>query len=209
MIGLEKVIQVFNLNANQIAKKLGVSRQTVYDWLKGKRKIPKKRIEQLANLPEFKFVNKELFQKEINEIDKLDIELAYINFLSDKDSEVIEDEECGVPYHYDPYAQERSMLLDMNSRAIELRKAETIIYNNEFIEDLRSETGELYAELLGRLNNLFQKQKIEQIRVVDILLTQLSIWGTNDKLKNELARDLKQVLIKHKVLKDEIIEEEC
>lgn len=71
------VARKFNMSFTDIAKELGVASQTVNDWVKGKRKIPKKRLEQLVNLfdlPCEYFVKSEI---DLNEVERLTIELKY------------------------------------------------------------------------------------------------------------------------------------
>lgn len=48
MIGLELVVKLRNLEYKQIAEHLEISPQTVSDWIKGKRRVPPKRIAQLS-----------------------------------------------------------------------------------------------------------------------------------------------------------------
>lgn len=72
MIGLEFLINIYGLKNKDIANTLGISPVTVHDWIKGKRKIPPARIEELSNI--FKYIPKRYFQKELNELDKLKIQ---------------------------------------------------------------------------------------------------------------------------------------
>ncbi|WP_243355981.1 hypothetical protein [Bacillus litorisediminis] len=76
MIGLEYILEVFKTNANQLANDLEVSRYTIYDWLKERRKIPEKRLEQLSKhfkIPKHFFISKELKPSE-----KIEIQRVYI-----------------------------------------------------------------------------------------------------------------------------------
>lgn len=72
MIGFEYICNLFNKKYINIAKELGITRQTINSWTSGKRKIPKKYIpilsEKFDNIPE------EYFQKEIADIDKIKIQ---------------------------------------------------------------------------------------------------------------------------------------
>lgn len=70
MIGLEFIMETYNTNANRLAEELQVSRHTIYDWLKGRRKIPTKRLKQLS---EYFELPEEYFQKELTQQDKLNI----------------------------------------------------------------------------------------------------------------------------------------
>lgn len=72
MIGFEYICNLFNKKYINIAKELGITRQTINSWTSGKSKIPKKYIpilsEKFDNIPE------EYFQKEIADIDKIKIQ---------------------------------------------------------------------------------------------------------------------------------------
>ncbi|MBV4450027.1 helix-turn-helix domain-containing protein [Clostridium tyrobutyricum] len=76
MIGFEYICNLFNKKYINIAKELGITRQTINSWTSGKRKIPKKYIPILSE----KFnVPQEYFQKEINDIDELQIQKIKLN----------------------------------------------------------------------------------------------------------------------------------
>ena len=68
MIGLEYIVKVNIAKFIEIAEYLDVSKKTINDWVKGRRKIPKDRIDQLSQ-----YFNLEgcLFQKELDNQDKI------------------------------------------------------------------------------------------------------------------------------------------
>ncbi|MBY6795171.1 hypothetical protein HYH85_02610 [Clostridium botulinum] len=72
MIGLQFLINIYGFKNKDIAEKLEISPVTVHDWIKGKRKIPQQRINELKNV--FKYIPQKYFQKELTEIDKLKIQ---------------------------------------------------------------------------------------------------------------------------------------
>lgn len=198
IIGLEKVINVFNFNANQIAKKIGVSRQTVYEWIKGKRKIPKDRLEQLSEIPEFKNLNKDLFQKEIDKVDELEIERAYFQHLSAKHTEELVDEE-GIPFALDPYHQDRLAIELLMERERELKITKSLLQDDSYLEELNSFSNERYLIALATLNGTFQQKNVEKIEAVTELLRFINM---ND-MTNELNKDLKELLQKHDMFSGE------
>ncbi|WP_197246392.1 helix-turn-helix domain-containing protein [Cytobacillus firmus] len=198
IIGLEKLAKTFGLSVNQIAQDLGIGRQTVYDWLKGKRKIPKERIEQLSKIPEFSNVNKDLFQKEIDEADELEIELAYFQHLSAKHSEELVDEE-GIPFTLDPYYQDRVALEKLKGRAEEIKRTKELLRDDSFLEKLNSFANEHYSVALAALNGTFQQKNVDKIEAVTDLLR---IVNMND-MTDELSKDLKALLHKHDMLSSE------
>lgn len=70
MIGLELIVKLKNMEFKEVSNYLGVSRQTVSDWIKGKRKVPSIRAEQLSK---FFGVDAKLISKVVNEEDELKI----------------------------------------------------------------------------------------------------------------------------------------
>ncbi|NRT34115.1 transcriptional regulator with XRE-family HTH domain [Clostridium beijerinckii] len=71
IIGLEYICGLYNKKYTNVAEELGVSRQVVSVWIKGTKPIAKKHLPKLSkmfNLPE------EYFQRQITELDKLDIQ---------------------------------------------------------------------------------------------------------------------------------------
>ncbi len=71
MIGLEYLNEIYGLSATDLGKKINVSRQTVNDWLRERRSIPKKHYEKLKEI--FK-VPEGFFQKQVTELDKLKLQ---------------------------------------------------------------------------------------------------------------------------------------
>lgn len=193
IIGLEKIIKVFNFNANQIAKELGISRYTVYDWLKGRRKIPQERIEQLAEIPEFRYVNKELFQKLVDDVDEIEIEIARSKYLSDRDSTEVEDEFYGVPVPIDPYAEDRQILMELKDMMQEIERAKSLVFNRDYLESSYSSVGERYLGALAILNDIFEQNDAKKI---SIAVEFLSLIIDKKGLTDEMVKDIREILQK-------------
>ncbi|WPC42923.1 helix-turn-helix transcriptional regulator [Clostridium sp. JS66] len=71
MIGLEYVLNLYNMQHQELAEKLGIKKQNINLWIKKKQNISKKYLPILAEMfkiPEY------MFQKEIDDIDKLVIQ---------------------------------------------------------------------------------------------------------------------------------------
>ena len=71
MIGLEYILGLFNLQHVELAEKLGIRKQNINMWVKRKQNIPKK---YLPILEEIFGIEREYFSKELNEIDRLEIQ---------------------------------------------------------------------------------------------------------------------------------------
>lgn len=71
MNGLEYVLGLYNMQHIELAEKLGIKKQNINMWIKGKQNIPKKYLPVLEET--FK-INREYFSKDLTEIDKLEIQ---------------------------------------------------------------------------------------------------------------------------------------
>lgn len=71
MIGLEYILGLYNMQHIELAEKLGIKKQNINLWIKGKQNIPKKYLPILEDLFGIK---QEYFMKELNEIEKLEIQ---------------------------------------------------------------------------------------------------------------------------------------
>lgn len=72
MIGLEYLVKELNITFKDIANKLQISPKTINDWVKGRRKIPEQRKQELSEI--FAGIEPELFQKEVTDEDKREID---------------------------------------------------------------------------------------------------------------------------------------
>ncbi|WP_315081989.1 DUF262 domain-containing protein [uncultured Clostridium sp.] len=77
MIGLELIAKLKKVEFKEIASYLNVSPQSVSDWIKGKRRVPPKRAEELGR---FFNVEKELIGKVLTDEEKLKLHYEISNF---------------------------------------------------------------------------------------------------------------------------------
>lgn len=75
MIGLQYIADTFHMEYKTVAEKVGVSKQTFQDWIKGRRKIPQQRLEALSRL--FGINEVEWFQKELTDSEKTEVQIHY------------------------------------------------------------------------------------------------------------------------------------
>ena len=71
IIGLEYILALYDMQHIDLAERLGIKKQNINMWIKGKQKIPKK---YLPVLKELFGINGDYFNKNINEVDKLEIQ---------------------------------------------------------------------------------------------------------------------------------------
>lgn len=71
MIGLEYILSLYNVQHVELAQRLGIRKQNINMWIKGKQNIPKK---YLPVLEEIFGTEKSYFAKELTDIEKLEIQ---------------------------------------------------------------------------------------------------------------------------------------
>ncbi|AWI11201.1 transcriptional regulator [Caldifermentibacillus hisashii] len=71
MNGLEYILSLYQVQHIELAEKLGIKKQNINLWIKGKQNIPKK---YLPVLEELFGINRSYFTKELTDIDKLEIQ---------------------------------------------------------------------------------------------------------------------------------------
>lgn len=71
LIGLEYILNLYNIPQIELAEKLGIKKQNINLWLKRKQKISKKHLPALEKIFG---ISSEYFTKELTEIDKLEIQ---------------------------------------------------------------------------------------------------------------------------------------
>ena len=71
MIGLEYILNLYNFPHIELADKLGIRKQNINLWVKGRQNIPKKYMPVLENLFG---IRGEYFDRELTEIDRLEIQ---------------------------------------------------------------------------------------------------------------------------------------
>lgn len=71
LIGLEYILGLYNMQHVELADSLEIRKQNINMWIKKKQKIPKK---YMPILKDIFGIDEEYFIKELNEIDKLEIQ---------------------------------------------------------------------------------------------------------------------------------------
>ncbi len=71
MIGLEYILSLYNMQHVELAEKLGIRKQNINMWIKGKQNIPKK---YLPILQDIFGLEQKYFSKQLTEIEKLEIQ---------------------------------------------------------------------------------------------------------------------------------------
>ncbi|OSA95667.1 UNVERIFIED_ORG: hypothetical protein B2H93_04400 [Clostridium botulinum] len=84
MNGLQYMLKRDNIKQQELAEKIGVSKQVVNMWIKNTRPIPKKYLLQLSNILNVRtdFINSNINQEELNEVCDSFLNNDYKNILS-------------------------------------------------------------------------------------------------------------------------------
>ncbi|WP_020062089.1 helix-turn-helix domain-containing protein [Bacillus sp. 123MFChir2] len=217
MIGLEYIAKEFHLEYKEIAESIGISKQTIQDWLKQRRKIPKKRLEQLSsifNLPE------SYFQKELDHIEKAEITMTYLKSVSEdiKIPEYNEEGEIIGYYLKGTYEEEIRFLSDDiegEKKRNRIRKGmesliqeETLnfsdsIYKEKVGEPLRIDSSNITT--LNKIINIIEDTELApNFKVIVHLLNINSELGGNILASispeyRSFAKDILEVLKKYKI----------
>ncbi|MEK4646798.1 helix-turn-helix transcriptional regulator [Exiguobacterium sp. FSL W8-0210] len=113
MIGLEYIVREFRKEYKEVANDLGVSKQTIQDWLKERRKIPAKRLNQLSIM--FKLPEEYFQQKELTSIEKNNVRIKYLEMISKEEIIFLEENDEKTFYHAaSPYQDEINIMKENN-----------------------------------------------------------------------------------------------
>lgn len=89
MNGFEFIAKAFKASYTDIAKRLNLTTSTVADWASGRRPIPKDKLPLVSQL--FKIDEEYFTKKELTQVEKIKIEINYLERASKRNSEPIPD----------------------------------------------------------------------------------------------------------------------
>ncbi|WAH39024.1 helix-turn-helix domain-containing protein [Alicyclobacillus dauci] len=153
VIGLEFIAKTFGMEYQEIAKHLSITPPAIQGWLKGRRKIPPKRLAQLESLFG---IESDYFQKELSTADKLYIQRKNAERLSREEAEEVEytyvddngQERTGTTY-YNPYEGVLNEIVAEEKKAILLEQVADILNNGD---SNRRALLEIFLETMKRGN---------------------------------------------------------
>ena len=193
MNGLEYILNLFNMQHIELADRLGIKKQNINMWIKGKQNIPKKYLPVLEDLFH---IPVSYFQKELTDIEKLEIQKEKLKqdlqpvikrhetkFTLNEKSEYLID----VPIYdkEEMNAIERS--IDKAKLVARFKAALEVVDENPY-----SETFELIVKLLEKS----QHEVILQ-RTIEGLAHYLEVlpdWIDSDESQSEFESELFEVL---------------
>ncbi|MGX2959026.1 helix-turn-helix domain-containing protein [Peribacillus sp. JNUCC 23] len=218
MIGLEYIAKEFHFEYKEIAEKIGISPQTLQDWLKERRKIPQKRLEQLSSM--FK-LPESYFQKKLNFTEEAEIRIQYLKSVSEdiKIPNYTEDGEIVGYYTEGTYEDEIKFLKeslaqkkkqnDIRKNIDNLLKKDVLPNIDEYISDGKNEdpllTDSSNTETFHKIINVMKDEKISNDFKVMVHLLNFNdelggkVIKTITPEYREFAGDFLELLKKHKI----------
>ena len=158
MIGLEFICKNKEIQYKDLAKQLGITKQSITNWTNGSRKIPDKHLERLKDILK---IPKELIQKEV-----ADDEDRYVLWMlmENEDNEKVVDEK-----YIDTIVLEQSAIDEIKYQC------ETLGY-----EDARN-----YVDIVILLTQILKKKSV---RFDIVYRTLLALEAINENFKNEIIK---------------------
>lgn len=144
MIGLEYILNLYSMQHQELAEKIGIKKQNINLWISGKQDISKK---HLPTLSEIFGINEEYFQKELSDIDKLIIQ-------KEKLRREIKPEIIG----YD-----NQLMLGENAGLIQKPIYNTKVINEIELEIEKATVVQHIREIISNVNNDIELQIFNQI----------------------------------------------
>lgn len=188
MIGLEYILGVYNMQHIELAEKLGIKKQNINLWIKRKQNIPKKYLPVLEKLFGLK---KEYFQKELNEVEKLEIQKEKLkkelNPIIKKQEQQLQINEktdfTYVPIYDKEELNEINREIEKTELILKFKNSLNIIENNPNIE-----TFKLVVELMNKKQyEPILKKTIEALaHYLEVLPDEISSSEEQDEFESEI-----------------------
>jgi transcriptional regulator with XRE-family HTH domain len=158
-----------------VAEKVGVSKQTFQDWIKGRRNIPQQRLEQLSEL--FGIKDTLLFQKELTDAEKTDIQILFFH-----NTDVFEEVE--IP-HFDDDGKEYTVKYSVSQNKGIIDFLHERSEEAKFLENISDAVSSDNAE--GKANKELMEQLLSvmegtssQRRTIELVLYSLTEYGQDE-----------------------------
>ena len=188
MIGLEYILSLYNMQHIELAEKLGIKKQNINLWIKGKQKIPKK---YLPILEDIFGIKQEYFMKELEEIEKLEIQKEKLKkdlkpvikeyeqqFLIGEVNDIVE-----VPVYDKEEINKIEKTIEKSKLISRFKEAMDVVDNNPYID-----TYKLIVELMEKAQHeaLVHKTIEALAHYFDILPDWVSTGPEQDEFESEI-----------------------
>lgn len=194
--GLEYILNMYQMQHTDLADKLGIKKQNINMWIKGKQNIPKKYLPVLEEMFE---INAAYFSKELTDLDKLEIQKEKLKrdlkpVVESHRSHFVLDEESDYLVDVPVYNQE-----EMNTMVRSIEKAKLIERFKTAIEIVDENP---YMDTFTLIVDLLEKKQHETIlqKTIEALghyLEVLPDWINSDLDQEEFESEIFEVFDDH------------
>jgi transcriptional regulator with XRE-family HTH domain len=209
LIGLEFIAKTFKTEYKTIAQRLGVTPVTIQHWLKGRKRIPETRQQQLSELFS---LPKEYFGKELEPAEKIQVQLVHLQQLAqaegfDVEHTMLDDSgtEVAVRRHVNPYEGEMFHLFREQYREMLITQIRGLVGSDD---DMQSDENYFLLKevtcLLSDEDNRRTKTRLLEA-VIYFLEYRGGEWGNPPQLewcneKDSFFEQLDELLKRHKIV---------
>lgn len=207
MIGLYFIRKLYNMSMDELAHNLNITKQTVSKWEKRKIPISDKRLNQLSNLFN---IQEKYFQKELNEIDELEIQnIKLNNELKNSEYEfedTITDPDTGEEIIVPQISIDEGALFDFSLNSYNLNQKKLLIAIKDSMDRQFEENNDEYRdyglghaneilELYERFLKLVNNTDIDNNTIKRVLMGVQLAYGKifdSEKFVRKIAKDIKE-----------------
>ncbi|MBW9170752.1 helix-turn-helix transcriptional regulator [Clostridium estertheticum] len=211
MLGLEYILELYNLPQQELADELGIRKQNISQWFKGGRKIPEKHIDHISK----KFnITAEYFNMELKKSDELKIKL--IKLRNDNPAKNItrkyESKEYG-NYKYVEPVYDDSIVKEIILLKVEIERQELLesIYNiidfsftnemdnlKEYVDENKTITG-----VFGYVITILGSKKVEPDILMEVFNAIELAYGIDEGTDSRpLVRHLQMIFCSYELDKN-------
>lgn len=195
MIGLEYILSLYNMQHIELADKLGIKKQNINLWIKGKQNIPKKYIPVLEELFN---VKQEYFNKELTEIEKLEIQKEKLKrdlnpVIQDSYEKFLIGEEEGfkeIPIYDKNEINKIENDIEIAKIVTKLKDSMSVVENNPYMD-----TYKLFAELMEKSQH--EPLVHKTIEALAHYFKVLPNWVSSGDEQDDFEEEILEVLANH------------
>lgn len=195
MIGLEYILSLYNMQHIELADKLGIKKQNINLWIKGKQNIPKKYIPVLEELFN---VKQEYFNKELTEIEKLEIQKEKLKrdlnpVIQDSYEKFLIGEEEGfkeIPIYDKKEINKIENDIEIAKIVTKLKDSMSVVENNPYMD-----TYKLFAELMEKSQH--EPLVHKSIEALAHYFKVLPNWVSSGDEQDDFEEEILEVLANH------------
>lgn len=157
-IGLEYILNLNNMRHIELAERLGIKKQNINLWIKGKQSIPKKYLPELSKIFG---IEEKYFNKDLNELDKIEIQTQKL--IRDLNAKRIDEEEQFNILQQDLVQIPRYDNDEINGLIVKKEKVKLLGLFNKLLDGMEDSYKLLLVEQAILLLHIYKKNEDEHI----------------------------------------------